>query len=200
MPNLCSGSNHRTPKPVPFWERVVFYESIEVASSLFFDGVAAKPTSQVWGVVAVVVVDQCGFGIVVFGRPLEGLRDVAGSGDRAEGRVTVLLNRERARRRLLRRIPQYEPKGGVPGARQIHACDLQIPAIDVAVMQRDRSRDRHFFEAAAALAVVAALDHGLRFRVFEAHRAVRAVVFDRPRSRGGLNRSRVPVGVVAVEV
>ena len=64
-------------------------------------------------------------------------------------------------------------------------------------MQRDRSRDRHFFDAAAVLAVVAALDHGLRFRVFEAHRAVRAVAGNRPRSRGGLNRSRVPVGVVA---
>ena len=43
------------------------------------------------------------------------------------------------------------------GPRQIHARDLQIPAIDVAVMQRDCSRDCHFFEAAAALAVVAAL-------------------------------------------
>ena len=152
---------------------------------------------------AVVVVDQCGFRVVVFGRPLERLGNVSGSGDRAERRVTVaradvaggpedfadvfrdvaavgvpravFLDRERARRRRLRRIPGHEPKGGVPGARQIHARDLQIPAIDVAVMERDRSRDRHFFEAAAALAVVAALDHGLRFRVFEAHRAVRAV-------------------------
>ena len=78
---------------------------------------------------AEVVVDQCGFGVVVFRRPLEGLRDVAGSGDCAERRVTVaradvaggaedfadifrdvaavgvprsvLLNRERARRRPL---------------------------------------------------------------------------------------------------
>ena len=38
---------------------------------------------------AVVVVNEVELGIVNFGRPLEGLRDVAGNGDRAEGCVGI---------------------------------------------------------------------------------------------------------------
>ena len=38
---------------------------------------------------AVVVVNEVEFRIIVFRRPLEGLGDVAGSGDRAKGRVGI---------------------------------------------------------------------------------------------------------------
>ena len=82
---------------------------------------------------AVIVINEVEFRIVVLRRPLEGLGDVAGSGDRAEGRVgirrsdvaggaeyfadvlrqvvavgeprAVLLDRKRTRRNRLRRIP-----------------------------------------------------------------------------------------------
>ena len=40
-------------------------------------------------VVAVIVVNEVELGIVIFRRPLEGLRDVAGSGDRAERGIGI---------------------------------------------------------------------------------------------------------------
>ena len=113
---------------------------------------------------AVVVVNEVEFGVVVFRRPLEGLRDVAGFRDGTERRVgircadvaggtedfadvfrdvvtvgkprSVLLNRKRARRRRLSRIPGYEPQSRMRRARQIKRRNLQIPAIDVAVVKR----------------------------------------------------------------
>ena len=160
----------------------------------------------------------------MFRRPLEGLGDVTGSSDSAEGRVgirrsdvagrsedfadvfrevvavgeprAVFLNRERTRRRRLRRIPSRQPQVRLPGARHIDRRDLKIPAIDVAVMQRNRSRDRYFLEVAPTLRVVAAVDCRIAFFITETHRAVRAVVSDLPRSREGLNQSRVSVGVI----
>ena len=164
---------------------------------------------------AVVVVNEIEFGVVVLRRPLEGLGDVAGSGDRAERSVgicctdvagrsedftdvfrevvaigeprAVFLNRKRTRRRRLRRIPGYEPKSRMRRASQIKRRDLQIPAIDVAVVQRRRSRDRYFFEVATTLRVVAAFHCCIRFFITETHRTIRAVVGDLPRSRGSLN-------------
>ena len=172
---------------------------------------------------AEVVVDEVEFGVVVLRGPLEGLGDVAGfryvpersvgirRADVAGGTEdfadvfrevvavgeprAVFLNRERTRRRRLSRIPGDEPQSGMCRARQIERCDLQVPAIDVAVVQRRRSRNRHFLFKTATLGIVSAFDDGLRFRVLKTCRTIFTVVGDAPRSRGGLNRSHVPVCV-----
>ena len=62
---------------------------IQIPSALFFDGVAGEEAAERGRVVAVIVVNKVEFGVVNFGRPLEGLRDVAGSGDRAERSVGI---------------------------------------------------------------------------------------------------------------
>ena len=200
-------------------------ECVEVSSALFGDGVAGEEAAEVGGVVAEVVVDEVEFGVVVLRGPLEGLGDVAGFRYVPEGSVgirradiaggaedfadifgdvvavgeprAVFLNRERTRRRRLRRIPGDEPQRRMTGTRAIHAGNLQISAINVAMMKRYRSRDRYFFEVAPTLRVVAAVNRCIRFFITETHRTIRAVVGDRPRSRGRLNQRRVPVGVVA---
>ena len=161
---------------------------------------------------AVVVVNEVEFGVVVLRGPLEGLRDVAGFRYGSEGRVGILradvavltedfadvfrdvvtvskprsvfLDGERARRRRLRRIPGYKPKRWMCRARQIERRDLQVASVNIAVMQCDRSRDGDFLFEAPTLRVVSAFDDGLRFRVFKANRTVFGVVSDLPRSRG----------------
>jgi len=97
---------------------------------LFGDGVAGEEAAERGRVVAVVVVDEVEFGIVILRRPLEGLGDIAGFRYVPERSVgirrsdvavltedfadvfrdvvavgeprAVFLNRERARRRRLR--------------------------------------------------------------------------------------------------
>ena len=178
--------------------------TMQIESALLFDGVAGEEAAERRRVVPVVVVNEVEFGIVMLRRPLEGLGDVAGfryvpersvavrRSDVAGGTKdfadvfrevvaigeprAVLLNRERTRRRRLRRIPGDEPKRRMPGARAIHAGNLQITAIDVAMMKRYRSRDRYFFEVAATLRVVAAFNRRIRAVITEANRTVRAVV------------------------
>ena len=119
---------------------------------MFGDWVAGEEASEGGRVVAVVVVDEVEFGIVDFRGPLEGLGNVAGGGNGAEGRVgirradvavltedfadvfrdvvavgkprAVFLDCERTRRRRLRRVPGYKPQRR---ARQIQRrCSIRI--------------------------------------------------------------------------
>ena len=69
--------------------QLVKNKQIQVNPALFFDGVAGEEAAERGRVVAEVVVNEVELGIVIFRRPLEGLHDVAGSGDRAEGRVSI---------------------------------------------------------------------------------------------------------------
>ncbi len=182
----------------------ILHERIQIESALFFDGVAGEEAAERGGIVPVVVVNEIELGVVNFGRPLEGLGDVAGfryvpersvavrRADVAGGTEdfadifgdvvavgeprAVFLNRERTRRRRLRRIPGNEPKRRMTGTRAIHASNLQISAIDVAVVKRYRSRDRYFFEVAPTLRVVAAFHCCIRFFITKTHRTIRAVV------------------------
>ena len=59
---------------------------------------------------------------------------------------------------------------------QIKRRDLQVPAIDIAMVQRRYSRNRHLLFEAAALRVVSAVHDRLRFRIFKANRTVFSVV------------------------
>ena len=148
---------------------------------MFGDGVAGEEATERGRVVAEVVVDEVEFGVVMLRGPLEGLGDVAGfryvpersvgirRADVAGGTEdfadvfrevvavgeprAVFLDRERTRRRRLRRIPGNEPQRRMTGTRAIHAGNLQISAIDVAVVKRYRSRDRYFFEVTPTLRI-----------------------------------------------
>ena len=214
-----------TSEPIPFLNRIIFYECVEVEAALFGDGVAGEEAAECGRVVAEVVVNEVEFGIVMFRRPLEGLGDVAGFRYRAEGSVAVrradvaggaedfadifgnvvavgepravFLNGKRTRRRRLRRIPGNEPKSRMRRASQIKRRNLQIPAIDVAVVQRRCSRDRHFLLEAAALRVISAFDDRLRFRILKAYRTIFSIIFNRPRSRRSLNLCYIPILIVA---
>ena len=66
----------------------------------------------------------------------------------------VLLDRKRTRRNRLRRIPSDEPERRMRRTRQIERRNLQVAAIDIAVVQRRYSRNRHFLFETAALRVV----------------------------------------------
>ena len=156
---------------------------------------------------AEVVVNKVEFGVVVFRRALEGLDDtIVRCGDRAEGSVgirradiaggaedfadvfrqvvavgeprAVLLERKRTRRNRLRRIPSDEPQRRMRRTRQIERRNLQVAAIDIAVVERRCSRNRHFLFEAAALRIVSAVDDRLRFRVLKTNRTIFAVVGD----------------------
>ena len=122
-----------TSEPIPFLNRIIFYECVEVEAALFGDGVAGEEAAECGRVVAEVVVNEVEFGIVMLRRPLEGLGDVAGfryvpersvavrRADVAGGAedfadvfrevvavgepCPVFLNRERTRRGRLRRVP-----------------------------------------------------------------------------------------------
>ena len=111
---------------------------VQIESAFFSDWVAGEEAAERGRVVAVVVVNEVEFGVVNFGRPLEGLGNVTGSGDRAERSVricctdvaggaedfadvfrevvavgeprAVFLNRERTRSDRLRRGPGDEPQ------------------------------------------------------------------------------------------
>ena len=59
---------------------------------MFFDGISVEPAHEGWGVVAVAVVAEAGFGVLVFGGESvrEGVGEGAGGGeDAAEGVVGV---------------------------------------------------------------------------------------------------------------
>ncbi len=122
-------------------------------------GIAADPPSVRGVEVAVVVVYQAELLVVELAAPAEGLGDVTGSRYSSVWRVSigsadvarrpehladvlgqipavtipraVFLNRERARRRPLRRIPSNEPEAGMSIAGQIATSDLEIPPVDV---------------------------------------------------------------------
>ena len=81
--------------------------------------------------------------------------------------------------------------------RQIERRNLQVAAINVAVVKRRRSRNRHFLFKTPPLRVVSTVDDGLRCRILKTNRTVFSVVGDTPRSRRGLNQRRIPVRVVA---
>ena len=55
-----------TSEPIPFLNRIIFYECVEVEAALFFDGVAGEEAAERGGIVSVVVVNEVEFGIVVF--------------------------------------------------------------------------------------------------------------------------------------
>jgi hypothetical protein len=172
---------------------------------------------------AIVVVNEAQFAIVVFAAPLDGLGDVAGGGDLAEGGVgvggadvaagaedfadvfvlvvgvaipsAVLLNGEGTGGNGLGWIPHDVPKSGMGGAGEIYAGDLQVAAVDVALVQGDVAADGDLFHEAATHIVVAAFNDGLFAFAGEFDRAVVGVVNNGPNAAAGFQQGLVAVGV-----
>ena len=95
----------------------------------------------------------------------------------------------------LGRIPSDEPKPRVVAAGEVDAGDLQVTAVQIALVQRYGTVDVYLLEAATAHAVVRAGDHGTGGFVGEADGAVLCVVDGGPDAGLGLDERLVTVGI-----
>ena len=145
-------------------------------------------------IVAVVVVSEAEFGIVVLAGPLDGLGDTASRRTvgalawQAIGGVSVvrtdiagrtvhladvlrqipaigvpcavLLERQRAGGGILRGVPGNVPQRGVVTAGKVDAGNLQVSAVDVALMQRYIAIHHNPPDSAAAHGVILAMHGG----------------------------------------
>ena len=131
---------------------------------------------------AIVVVDEAEFSIMVLAAPLNRLchipgcvhltvggvavggADVAGGAeDFADvlGQIpavgvpgAVFADGKRTRGNGLSRVPGEEPQAGVAGAGEVATCELQVTAVEVALVKRDAAIRCHLFGGAASVGVV----------------------------------------------
>ena len=172
---------------------------------------------------AVVVVDKGQLGVIELATPLDGLGGAAGGGDIAVGGVgvggvdvtggteylahvlgevkavgvpgTVLLGGQRAGGDGLGGIPGDEPKPRVVTAGEVNAGNLQIPTVQVTLVQRDGAVDGYLLEAATPHAVVGAGDHRAGGFIGEADGAVLCVVDGVPDAGRGLYHCLIAIGI-----
>lgn len=95
----------------------------------------------------------------------------------------------------LRRVPGNEPKPRVVAAGEVDAGDLQVTAIQVALVERYCAVGGYLLEAAATHAVVHAGHHGAGGFIGEADGAVLCVVDGSPDAGFGLDERLVTVSV-----
>ena len=156
--------------------------------------IPSHPSAIYRVIVAVVVVSEAEFGIVVLAGPQDGLGDTASRRTvgalawQAIGGVSVvrtditgrtvhlayvlrqipaigvpcavLLERQRAGGGILRGVPGDVPQRGVVTAGKVDVGNLQVAAVDVALMQRHTTIERHFLRGSAAHGVVLAMHGG----------------------------------------
>ena len=125
----------------------------------FIQKIPSKPSACGGVIVAVVIVNEAKFGIIVLAAPLDGLGDIAfrrdfavggvgvGRADVAGGAVhfadvfgqipavgvpgAVELDGQRTRGDGLGRVPGDEPEGRVRGAGEVDAGNLQVTTVDI---------------------------------------------------------------------
>ena len=172
---------------------------------------------------AVVVVDEGELGVVVLAAPLDRLGDIAVCCDFSVGGVgvggaevavlaedfadvlgeipavgvpgAVFADGQGARGNGLSRVPGEEPQAGVAGAGEVATCELQVTAVDVALMKRDAAIRCHLFGGAASVGVVAAFDDCAAIGAGEAHGAVFCIVLHTPDTGSGLDQRLVAIGI-----
>jgi len=83
----------------------------------------------------------------------------------------------------------------VVAAGEVDAGDLQVAAIDVALVERDAAIGCYLLVCAAAHAIIGAFNDCIAFAVREARRAVFCVVDGAPDICFGLDKRLVPVGI-----
>ena len=170
---------------------------------------------------AVVIVHQTQLSIIVLAAPLDRLpavtafryttvrRVVVGGADVAGGAEdfadvfgevpavgvpgAVFADGKGARGDGLSGVPRDEPERGVGGAGEVTTGDLQVAAVNVALVEGDAAVGGYLLGGAAAHGVIAALDDGGAIGTGEAHGAVLGVVLHAPDAGGGLHRGLVAI-------
>ena len=186
---------------------------------------------------AVVVVDQSQLRVVVFTAPLYRLYKVAGHGDRAVGGVgvggadvavlavdltdvfgeipsigepsAVYLNSQRARGGGLRGVPGQQPQCRLCRASQVAARNLEITAINIALVERDAAVDRHLLGSPAPHVVIGTFHSSAAIRIAEQRGTILRIVSNGPDARACLyerliariveGRYEVPDGGVLIQ-
>ena len=110
----------------------------------------------------------------------------------------VFLDGQRARGDGLGRVPGDEPERRMRGAREITAGDLQVAAVEVALVQRDIAVHRDLLRGAAAHGIIFAVDACAAAAVHlrEVRRAVLGIVADGPDAGAGLHARLVAIRIV----
>ena len=130
--------------------------------------------------------------------PVEHVRDVFVAAESVEQVQTVrrVAEHQRTRRNRLRRIPDELFKDVVRLVRIEHLY-AEIAVVEETQPRVLRAVRHGFVFRAATLRIESHRNHRSRGGIRPTHRTVFGVVFNVPRSRGSLNRSHVPVGIVA---
>ena len=176
---------------------------------------------------AVIVVDETEFGIIKLAGPLDGLFHITcrgylpiggvgiGGANIAGGAVefanvlrqipavgepgAVLLESQRAGGHGLSRVPGDIPERRVVAAGEVDTSDLQIAAVDVALLKRDIVAYGDHLRGAEAHVVVLAMhggDGAVCRLAGEDRGAVFGIVADGPDAGAGLHAALVAVGIV----
>ena len=175
---------------------------------------------------AIVVVDETEFDVVELAGPLYGLLYISVCRYLAVGRVgigraeiaggavyfadvlrqvpavgvpcAVFLDGQRARGDILRGIPGNEPQAGVSGSGEVDAGNLQVAAVDVALVQRDTAVGGYLLRCAAAHVVVLAMhggDGAVNRLAGEVRGAVFGIVAHSPDAGAGLHTGLVTIRI-----
>jgi len=92
-------------------------------------------------------------------------------------------------------VPQQQPHHRVMTASEVDAGDLQVAAINVALVQSDTAVDCHLLVRATAHGVIGTFHHCVAFRVGEAHGAILRVVHGAPDTAFGLDERLISIGI-----
>jgi len=187
--------------------------------------------------VAVVVVHQGQLCVVVFTTPLNRLDEIPGHGDSAVGGVgvggtdvavlavdltdvfgeipsigepgAVYLNSQRTRGGGLRGVPGQQPQCRLCRASQVAAGNLEVAAINIALVERNAAVDRHLLGSPAAHVVVGAFHSSAAIRIAEQRGTILRIVSNGPDARACLHerliarivegRYEVPDGGVLIQ-
>ena len=110
----------------------------------------------------------------------------------------VLLDGERTRGDGLGGVPRYQPKRGVVATGKVYTGNLQVTAVDVALMERYGPVGHNLFKGSEAHGVVCALDGGYRAVLIHARQVCRAVF--RIIGNGPVTSLRLNLRLVAIGI
>ena len=73
-------------------------------------------------------------------------------------------------------VPRHEPHDRMMAAGEVDTGDLQIAAVDVALVERDAAVDGYLFEGSSPHGIVLTFDNRVAFTVGEGNRAIFGVI------------------------
>ena len=107
----------------------------------------------------------------------------------------VLLDGKRTSSYRLRRIPGDIPESGMMDAGEVDAGNLQIVAVDIALMKCDNAVDDYFLVRASAIGIIGIFYDHVVFAVRERYGAILCVVHGRPNTGFRFEESLIAIGV-----